>query len=36
MSDTPDTPENNDDHPQRPVYDGPSITIEEEMMTLIE
>ena len=31
MSDTPDTPENNDDHPQRPVYDGPSITIEEEM-----
>jgi len=31
VSDTPDTPENNDDHPQRPVYDGPSITIEEEM-----
>lgn len=31
MSDTPDTPENDDDIPQRPVYDGPSITIEEEM-----
>ena len=31
MSDTPKTPENDDDLPQRPVYDGPSITIEEEM-----
>jgi len=31
VSDTPKTPENDDDLPQRPVYDGPSITIEEEM-----
>ncbi|SOH94432.1 DNA gyrase subunit A [Monaibacterium marinum] len=31
MSDSPETPENEDDLPQRPVYDGPSITIEEEM-----
>ncbi len=32
MSDTPQTPENEDENmPERPVYDGPSITIEEEM-----
>ena len=32
MSDTPETPENEDENtPQRPVYDGPSVTIEEEM-----
>ena len=34
MSDTPETPENEDENtPQRPVYDGPSVTIEEEMRT---
>ena len=34
MSDTPETPENQDENtPERPVYDGPSITIEEEMRT---
>ena len=34
MSDTPETPENQEDNlPERPVYDGPSITIEEEMRT---
>lgn len=31
MTDTPDTPENMDEMPQRPVYDGPQISIEEEM-----
>jgi DNA gyrase subunit A len=32
VSDTPETPENEDENtPQRPVYDGPSVTIEEEM-----
>ena len=32
MSDTPQTPENEDENqPERPVYDGPTITIEEEM-----
>ncbi|KAJ03354.1 DNA gyrase subunit A [Sulfitobacter mediterraneus] len=32
MSDTPETPENEDENtPERPVYDGPSVTIEEEM-----
>ncbi|GGE42496.1 DNA gyrase subunit A [Actibacterium pelagium] len=32
MSDTPETPENEEENtPERPVYDGPSITIEEEM-----
>ena len=31
MSDSPETPENDDEMPSRPVYDGPSITIEEEM-----
>ncbi|WP_371168685.1 DNA gyrase subunit A [Aliiroseovarius sp. 2305UL8-7] len=34
MTDTPDTPENMDEMPpERPVYDGPQITIEEEMKT---
>ncbi len=33
MTDTPDTPENTDDTPARPVYDGPTISIEEEMKT---
>jgi len=34
LSDTPETPENQEDNlPERPVYDGPSITIEEEMRT---
>ncbi|MCK0143747.1 DNA gyrase subunit A [Aliiroseovarius sp. F20344] len=31
MTDTPDTPENMDEMPERPVYDGPQISIEEEM-----
>ncbi len=32
MSDTPDTPENEDEMmPERPVWDGPHIAIEEEM-----
>ena len=34
MSDTPETPENEDENrPERPVYDGPTVTIEEEMKT---
>ncbi len=34
MSDTPETPENNGEMPpERPVYDGPQISIEEEMKT---
>ncbi len=34
VTDTPDTPENMDEMPpERPVYDGPQITIEEEMKT---
>ena len=33
MSDTPEPPENTDDLPERPVYDGPSISIESEMRT---
>jgi len=34
LSDTPETPENQEHNlPERPVYDGPSITIEEEMRT---
>ena len=34
MSDTPETPENDDENrPERPVYDGPSVTIEHEMRT---
>ncbi|WP_095589643.1 DNA gyrase subunit A [Actibacterium ureilyticum] len=32
MNDTPETPENEDENgPERPIYDGPSIAIEEEM-----
>ncbi|RED11110.1 DNA gyrase subunit A [Pontivivens insulae] len=31
MTDTPETPETEDEMPPRPEYDGPSITIEEEM-----
>lgn len=34
MSDTPETPENEDENtPVRPEYDGPSVTIEHEMRT---
>ncbi|NNE52005.1 MAG: DNA gyrase subunit A [Sulfitobacter sp.] len=34
MSDTPEPPENEDENrPERPVYDGPTISIEEEMRT---
>ncbi|MBW4960784.1 DNA gyrase subunit A [Sulfitobacter sp. CW3] len=34
MNDTPETPENDDKLPaERPVYDGPSVTIEHEMRT---
>ncbi|MBT2132091.1 DNA gyrase subunit A [Aliiroseovarius lamellibrachiae] len=34
MSDTPETPENTGETPpERPVYDGPNITIEDEMKT---
>ena len=34
MNDTPETPENEEENtPQRPVYDGPSVTIEHEMRT---
>ncbi len=34
MSDTPETPENNDENlPEKYVYDGPSVTIEHEMRT---
>ncbi len=34
MNDTPETPENEDENrPERPVYDGPSVTIEHEMRT---
>jgi DNA gyrase subunit A len=34
VSDTPETPENEDETPpQRPIYDGPSVTIEDEMRT---
>ncbi len=31
MSDTPETPENEDQLPERPVYDGPTVAIEAEM-----
>ena len=32
MSDTPETPETDDENgPERPMYDGPSVSIEEEM-----
>ena len=34
LTDTPETPENADENlPARPVYDGPSVTIEHEMRT---
>ncbi len=34
LTDTPETPENEDENlPARPVYDGPSVTIEHEMRT---
>ena len=34
MSDTPETPENTDENlPERAVYDGPSVSIEDEMKT---
>ncbi|MDG1354145.1 MAG: DNA gyrase subunit A [Sulfitobacter sp.] len=34
MTDTPETPENEDENrPERPVFDGPSVTIEHEMRT---
>ena len=34
MNDTPETPENDDEMPaERPVYDGPTVSIEEEMRT---
>jgi len=34
LSDTPETPENEDEMPpERPVYDGPSVSIEDEMRT---
>jgi|TARA_R110000868_G_scaffold18172_30_gene79256 DNA gyrase subunit A len=34
VNDTPETPENNDEMPpERPVYSGPSVTIEHEMRT---
>ncbi|MBQ4823066.1 MULTISPECIES: DNA gyrase subunit A [unclassified Leisingera] len=34
MSDTPETPENMDENlPERPVYDGPTVSIESEMRT---
>jgi DNA gyrase subunit A len=34
VNDTPETPENDDENrPERPVYDGPSVTIEHEMRT---
>ena len=34
MNDTPETPDNEDENaPQRYVYDGPSISITEEMKT---
>ena len=33
MTDTPDTPETLDEGPKRPVYDGPTVSIAEEMKT---
>lgn len=34
MSDTPETPDNEEENrPERPVYDGPTVTIEHEMRT---
>ncbi|QDY69005.1 DNA gyrase subunit A [Qingshengfaniella alkalisoli] len=31
MNDTPETPENEDENPKRPAYDGPAISIADEM-----
>ncbi|MEL6121906.1 MAG: DNA gyrase subunit A, partial [Pseudomonadota bacterium] len=31
MSDTPETPENEDEKPERPAYDGPTVSISDEM-----
>ncbi|RWR45225.1 DNA gyrase subunit A [Sinirhodobacter ferrireducens] len=33
MTDTPETPETLDDGPKRPLYDGPTVSIAEEMKT---
>ncbi|RYH02772.1 DNA gyrase subunit A [Salipiger sp. IMCC34102] len=33
MTDIPDTPESDDDGPARPEYDGPSVSIEDELRT---
>ncbi|AXI42397.1 DNA gyrase subunit A [Sulfitobacter sp. SK011] len=34
MNDTPDTPENDEENmPERPIFDGPSVSIEHEMRT---
>ncbi|MBB97171.1 MAG: DNA gyrase subunit A [Rhodobacteraceae bacterium] len=33
MSDTPEPPENEEEKPERPAYDGPSVSIESEMRT---
>ena len=33
MTDTPETPENAEEKPRRPAYDGPSVDIAEEMKT---
>ena len=33
MSDTPEPPENEEEKPERPVYDGPTVSIEAEMKT---
>ena len=33
MTDTPETPENAEEKPQRPVYDGPTVDIASEMRT---
>ncbi|MBC7141379.1 MAG: DNA gyrase subunit A, partial [Rhodobacteraceae bacterium] len=33
MTDTPETPENAEEKPRRPVYDGPTVDIAEEMKT---
>ncbi|GHF46084.1 DNA gyrase subunit A [Seohaeicola zhoushanensis] len=33
MSDTPEPPENTDETPERPVFSGPSVSIESEMRT---
>ena len=37
MSDTPETPENEDEMPpERPHYEGPTVSIEEEMLKAVE